>query len=290
MDNELIKSRNVSKCVSAAFKLFNSNINRIATALWLPILVYSLVASAFLTVSFFALGYKVQTAATPWIVYGMMIVLAAAYVWFLATLFNLLNAQGMKCNLVKIVKLVLVYIALTIVFGIFIAAAVFVPNLMGDGVDRSHVLVVVIGVVSVIILFFLVLMLPFSYAFMAYMMEEGSFRKTFFPAYKVGFRHWGFLFVVMFVVGLISIVVSCVLTMPLIILNIVQMLSYRGLAWGDPSGLPSYFPWFFFMTSTILYVLVSIFSVWIYMVIYYAYGSIKRNEIDRNNKKNIQEQ
>lgn len=290
MDIELIKSRNVSKCVSAAFNLFNSNIKRVVTALWLPLLVFSLVASAFLTVSFFVFGFKGETASTLWIVYGMMLVMLASYVWFLSSLFNLLNGQGIKRNLMKMIKVFLAYIALIVVFGIIISAMVVVPNLVGDGVDKSHVLTMVFGLILVFTLLFLVLMLPFTYSFMAYMMEEGSFRKTFFPAYKVGFRHWGFLFVVMFVVGLISIVVSCVLTMPLIILNIVQMLSYRGLAWGDPSGLPSYFPWFFFMTSTILYVLVSIFSVWIYMVIYYAYGSIKRNEIDRNNKKNIQEQ
>lgn len=290
MDHELIKSRNVAKCVSAALALFNGNIRRIVSALWLPILVGAIVMAANMTISFSADRLGRNASVIPYVAPAAIILGLVVYVWLSSALFNLLNAQGLKRNVVKVSKVVLAYLVLVVALGIVLGVAVAAYYFMSGPIDAqqpgaiSMLVVKVIGVVMFFTIILGLLLLPFVYSYFAYMMEEGSFRSTFFPAYKVGLRHWGFLFVVFLVLGLIMFVLSVVLAMPLIILTSAQAISLRGMALGDPSGLPSYFPWLFFVTVTIIYCILYMLLVWENFVIYYVYGSIKRNELDREAK------
>lgn len=290
MDNELIKSRNVAKCVSAALALFNGNIKRIVSALWLPILVGAIVMAANMTISFSADRLGKNVSVIPYVVTVAILMGFVVYVWLSAALFNLLNAQGLKRNIIKVSKVVLTYLALVVVLSIILGVAIVAYYFLSGSIDIKQpgafnmLMLKMMGIIMLFSIILGLLFLPFVYSYFAYMMEEGSFRKTFFPAYKVGLRHWGFLFVVFLVLGLIMFVLSAVLAMPLIILTSSQAISLRGMMWGDPSGLPSYFPWLFFVTIVIVYCILYMLLVWENFVIYYAYGSIKRNELDRKAK------
>jgi heme/copper-type cytochrome/quinol oxidase subunit 2 len=71
-------------------------------------------------------------------------------------------------------------------------------------------------------------------------------------------------------------------TLPLIILSGAQGASLQGtIAFGDPSGMPSYFVWLFFLTTLITSFIMTFVSAWMLFTATYAYGSIEHNKQER---------
>lgn len=295
MEQELYRSRNVAKCVKAAYTLFNSNFKRIFLKLWLPFLVLSLLLAWNIKICI-SLSYMPQKMMEAdnfsLVLYVVFFLLSLiAYVWSFGSVFNLLNVKGVKVNVIKLIKLVvvswLIGLIIAIILGLIIYGMIYYskPPETGQPVADVAIMMKIMAVVGLMILVISLLLIPFYYAFMQYMMEDNKLRKTFFPAIKTGFRHWGFLFVVYFVLILISIIFISVMMMPVIILSVSQTFSMKSIAMGDPSGLPSYFGWLYFITFSIIYFIMLFFLTWSTFVLYYAYGSIRRNEMDRDLQK-----
>lgn len=295
MEQELYRSRNVSKCVKAASTLFNTNFKHIFKKLWLPFLVLSMLLAWNLKIYFQSLAFpygELQPDAFTFVIYGVGGIMSlVAYVWVMANVFNLLNAQGIKANVIKLLKIMVVYLALvvliSIIMGIIVAGLLFYfkPEDTTQGLMNSAVLLKVLAICFLLMVVIILLIIPIYYAFMQFMIEDGKLRSTFFPAVKVGFKHWGFLFVVLFVLGLIMSIFISVMMMPVFILTISQVSSMKSMAMGDPSGLPSYFSWLYFITFVVVYFITMFLVTWGIFVLYYAYGSIKRNEMDRELQK-----
>lgn len=295
MEQELYRSRNVSKCVKAAYTLFNTNFKHIFKKLWLPFLVLSMLLAWNLKIYFQSLAFpygELQPDAFTFVIYGVGGIMSlVAYVWVMANVFNLLNAQGIKANVIKLLKIMVVYLALvvliSIIMGIIVAGLLFYfkPEDTTQGLMNSAVLLKVLAICFLLMVVIVLLIIPIYYAFMQFMIEDGKLRSTFFPAVKTGFKHWGFLFVVLFVLGLIMSIFISVMMMPVFILTISQVSSLKSMAMGDPSGLPTYFSWLYFITFVVVYFITMFLVTWGIFVLYYAYGSIKRNEMDRELQK-----
>lgn len=293
MEQELYRSRNVAKCVKAAYTLFNSNFKRIFLKLWLPFLVLSLLLAWNIKICI-SLSYMPQKMMEAdnfsLVLYVVFFLLSLiAYVWSFGSVFNLLNVKGVKVNVIKLIKLVvvswLIGLIIAVILGLIIYGMIHYSKPPETGQPVAAIMMKIMAVVGLMILVISLLLIPFYYAFMQYMMEDNKLRKTFFPAIKIGFRHWGFLFVVYFVLILISIIFISVMMMPVIILSVSQTFSMKSIAMGDPSGLPSYFGWLYFITFSIIYFIMLFFLTWSTFVLYYAYGSIRRNEMDRDLQK-----
>lgn len=295
MEQELYRSRNVSKCVKAAYTLFNTNFKHIFKKLWLPFLVLSMLLAWNLKIYFQSLAFpygELQPDAFTFVIYGVGGIMSlVVYVWVMANVFNLLNAQGIKANVIKLLKIMVVYLALvvliSIIMGIIVAGLLFYfkPEDTTQGLMNGAVLLKVLTICFLLMVVIILLIIPIYYAFMQFMIEDGKLRSSFFPAVKIGFKHWGFLFVVLFVLGLIMSIFISVMMMPVFILTISQVSSMKSMAMGDPSGLPSYFSWLYFITFVVVYFITMFLVTWGIFVLYYAYGSIKRNEMDRELQK-----
>ena len=205
MEQELYRSRNVSKCVKAAYTLFNTNFKHIFKKLWLPFLVLSMLLAWNLKIYF-------QSLAFP---------------------YSELQPDAFT---------------ISIIMGIIVAGLLFYfkPEDTTQGLMNSAVLLKVLAICFLLMVVIILLIIPIYYAFMQFMIEDGKLRSTFFPAVKTGFKHWGFLFVVLFVLGLIMSIFISVMMMPVFILTISQVSSMKSMAMGDPSGLPAYFSWLYF--------------------------------------------
>ena len=295
MEQELYKSRNVSKCVKAAYTLFNTNFRHIFKKLWLPFLVLSMLMAWNLKIYFQSLVFpfgELQPDPFTFVIYGVGGIMSfVAYVWVLANIFNLLNAQGIKANVIKLLKLMVVYLALVVLIGIIMGIIAtgllyyFKPEDTTQGLMNGAVILKVMAICLLVMVVIMLVIIPIYYAFIQYMIEDGKLRSNFFPAMKVGFKHWGFLFIVLFVLCLILSIFISVMMMPVFILTISQVSSMKSMAMGDPSGLPSYFSWLYFITFAVVYFITMFLYTWGIFVLYYAYGSIKRNEMDRELQK-----
>lgn len=299
MEQELYRSRNVAKCVKAAYTLFNTNFKRIFKELWLPFLVLSLLLAWVLKTSFQTIGLLPGLKTidlTSYVLLGCFSFLSAfVYLWALAHVFHLLNAQGLKANFIKLLKCFVVYLIIFFVIWFcvgfvqgFIKGAInsyysrFLPEQQMD-LNTFLIITTVSSLVGFLLIF--IVIIPVYYGFTQFMIEDNKFRSTFLKSVKVGFKHWGFLFVIFFVIMLISLVFITILAMPIGILTITQVSSFQSMSMGDPSGLPSYFGWLYVITFTIVYFITMFFITWAIFVMYYAYGSIKCNEMDRELQK-----
>lgn len=292
MDKDLYKSRNASKCVKAGYLFLSNNYKRIFKSIWLPALLVAIAGAAYT-------GLMVKSFQDPTTVTrigfigaalqgAFSVLLMVGCVWLLAALYNLLNGEGMRPNVIKSAKLMifelLVTIVVSIVLGLAIVGFIYLSKhteVTTPEAYRSFIIKAVCAALGLIVLLF-VLFLPFVYFIPKYMMEKIKMRKSFFKAYKTGFRNWGFLFLVMFIIGLISLVIMAVMNLPFIILAGAQGASLQGMiSFSDPSGLPSYFVWLFFLTTLITTFLMTFVSAWMLFTVTYAYGSIEHNRQER---------
>lgn len=264
MEQELYKNRSAAACVRAAYQLFTDNFRTIMRRIWLPTL---------------ALATALASAYIPPLRLLCPIVSIVAFVWFYTRLFPLFNGQPQRKNLTKVLKLWFLGMAITFVGGAIggAVAGVFVtvPSL------TPHLPVAIGVLATVAALLALVFSLPLYYFVMKYVMEDVSMRHTLWPSLKTGLRHWGFLFVVMFITTLILGLISIIVLMPMMILNIAQLQSATGVIMGDPAGLPSGFMWLLTITTIVTFFIVVIMEVWLMCVLYYAYGSVEQQERER---------
>ena len=292
MDKDLYKSRNASKCVKAGYLFLSSNYKRIFKSIWLPALLVAIAVAANVSMTVKSFQDPASAASLGFIGAALQgafsVLLMVGSVWLLAALYNLFNAEGLRPNIIKGVKLMilelLITIIVTIIVGLVVVGFVYLSKhteVSSPDDYKSFIIKAGCTAIGLIVLLF-VLSLPFVYFIPKYMMEKIKMRKSFFKAYKTGFRNWGFLFLVVFIIGLISLVIMALTTLPLIILSGAQGASLQGtIAFGDPSGMPSYFVWLFFLTTLITSFIMSFVSAWMLFTATYAYGSIEHNKQER---------
>lgn len=292
MDKDLYKSRNASKCVKAGYLFLSNNYRRIFKSIWIPALLTAIAIAANVSITVRTLQDPMSAVNIGFIsaaLQGAFSVLSmVGCVWLLAALYNLFNEEGMRPNIIKSVKVMifelLVMIVVTVIAGIVIAGVVYMSqqgNVSSPDSYKSFIIKVGGTALGLMVLLY-VLLLPFIYFIPKYMIEKIKMRKTLWKAYKTGFRNWGFLFLVVFIIGLISLVIMAVTNLPFFILTGAQTASLQGtIMFGDPSGMPSYFIWLFFLTMMITAFIMAFVSAWIVFTITYAYGSIEHNRQER---------
>lgn len=261
MEQELYKTRSAAACVRTAYQLFTDNFRRIFRRIWLPAL---------------AMATALATAYIPPLRLLCPVLSIVASIWFYMCLLPLFNGQPQKKNLTKVLKLwflgmTISFIAGAIggaVWGLFISVPALTPHLL----EAFCVLGLLAGIVA------LIFGMPFYFFIMKYIMEDISIRHSLWPSLKTGLRHWGFLFVVMFLATLILSLICIVLFMPMMVLIFAQSQSIAGVIMGDPSGLPSGFIWLLAITVIATFFIMIIMEVWMTCVLYYAYGSIEQQE------------
>lgn len=308
MEQELYKIRSASACIKAAYSLFGSNLKTIFRRLWIPALVFAFIMAA----DVFATSYGAhallehpKSALALGILQNALMVLAViVLVWILASLFTMLNKFTLRRNILQNAKLAILQLAMDLVMVIILAIPIVLAVIYhvrsiqaAQSADPLHAATLpqaqtaqtllsptvlgAIGIVLILGVIFELVLLPIYYFYMKYMMEPIHMRTHLWKSFKTGFRHWGFLFLTFFMMGLLILCLCLVLFMPLGILHTAQSQSLAGILMGDPSGLPSHIYLLQFITSVVTFFIFTFLIVWSVLVIYYAYGSIEQKETER---------
>lgn len=101
-----------------------------------------------------------------------------------------------------------------------------------------------------------------------------------------GFRHWGYLFLTLFMSCLIMSALSLILGIPLYICLYGLISDSLGLISGDPSGLPAAFPAILFFVGTFTGFIFLFVQLWQTYALAYAHGAILTREQRRKEEKN----
>ena len=127
-----------------------------------------------------------------------------------------------------------------------------------------------------------VFLLPLAYTNMRYVLTDGvGYWKDLRERYGIGFRRWGFIFLVVFVTSLLLAVICLFTSLPAIILTIANQTATIGHLVGDPLGMPDYIGWL----AAVVFLLIGFLQAYVLLSflfpIYYMYGSIDAHESNR---------
>ena len=168
-------------------------------------------------------------------------------------------------------------IAIIIVIGIVLVGVILVAGIKITSAP------ITIAVFSILIgIAFLALYLPLFYTTYKYLLTPKSrFVPVLKETYKVGLRHWGSIFLVLLMVGIITQVISSVVILPYNILAIAITKSVMGVALGDPVGMPDYMGWMSFIVFSIAGFVLAYLHLSVIFPFYYLYGSIEKQEEEK---------
>ena len=278
-DSILMKDRSGRACISAGYRLYMSNFRRIFRYSWLAAVIFALSVSVGGTIMILrprlALisGLLILIVEALFASYGFAVLKQhqqTGVISYTPRWFNL-DVHIFVRTLKAWLNLIVIYIVTTaIVVGVALLAFTYLSPYTALG------LACFMGLLAVVFL------LPLAYTNMRYVLTDGvGYWKDLRERYGIGFRRWGFIFLVVFVTSLLLAVICLSTSLPAIILTIANQTATIGHLVGDPLGMPDYIGWL----AAVVFLLIGFLQAYVLLSflfpIYYMYGSIDAHESNR---------
>ena len=278
-DSILMKDRSGRACISAGYRLYMSNFRRIFRYSWLAAVIFALSVSVGGTIMILrprlALisGLLILIVEALFASYGFAVLKQhqqTGVISYTPRWFNL-DVHIFVRTLKAWLNLIVIYIVTTaIVVGVALLAFTYLSPYTALG------LACFMGLLAVVFL------LPLAYTNMRYVLTDGvGYWKDLRERYGIGFRRWGFIFLVVFVTSLLLAVICLFTSLPAIILTIANQTATIGHLVGDPLGMPDYIGWL----AAVVFLLIGFLQAYVLLSflfpIYYMYGSIDAHESNR---------
>ena len=287
--NDFYKTRSYSGCISAAFDLLCSNFATIFRKTWLFAAIYSVICGLYAFIAFPTTNSYGQPSSAKQIVLtfaGTVAITLCAIVVnsrTKASFLTLINGHTAKHNFLKHIK-----VAFTLVAFFFVTSIIALAANMGlthiflthkTSADTAGAILACSTLV--VFLAFAIAALPFAYSMTKYLLHEAKAKEMFGHNYHIGFRRMGFLFTTAIIVVLTMLIINIFMALPAFIATTASQVNNFGLTYGDPSGLPSYFPWLSFVTNAIVAFILTYAMFWVDFVLCYAYGTIEADQAEK---------
>ena len=282
---DFYKARSYSGCVGAAFNLLCNNFATIFKKTWLYAAALSLIFGLYAFVTFPTLTVENGSVDfQPWLIaLAETAVLALCFIAAnsraKAGLLALMTGDGIKTLFRKHLKvsLILTGIGLAVFLAVMGASILTAHCLLTHSVQPETADKAVLCIFAVAGATGLCLYLPFAYSVTRYLLNDSRTKEIFGHHYRTGLRHFGFLFVIAIIIALVLIVAALFSALPAFITTLASSVDRFGVETGDPTGLPSYFPWLSFLTNTVVGFVTTYLFFWIDLTFCYAYGSIQED-------------
>ena len=313
MENEelsLYKSRGYSKCIRDGYRLFSRNFMSIVRHTWLPVLIYSIINGIAVAVlyaggsiqqqgiltnnlSMVRLGSIYLTAAILGYVLSLVVSMIACGRYYSMLCVHSSNDAfpGKKEKLDKslvrsCVRRMWTWMIFSFVISFLLVLLILLPiYTMHNGMtfDPSNWLPVLLSFCLMIVMG--IITLPLLNVFTSFLIDHSKgFLKTLRTTYGKSFRHWGYLFALTLIVGILYCFVLLILNTPNLILFLADNIDAMGVAGGDPSGLPAYFSIYVAVVMIITLLLTFYFIFFLVTIYYYSYGSIEKQEEEKKER------
>ena len=278
-DSILMKDRSGRACISAGYRLYMSNFRRIFRYSWLAAVIFALSVSVGGTImilrprlALFS-GLLILIVEALFASYGFAVLKQhqqTGVISYTPRWFNL-DVHIFVRTLKAWLNLIVIYLVTSaIVVGVALLAFSYLSPYTALG------LACLMGLLAVVFL------LPLAYTNMRYVLTDGvGYWKDLRERYGIGFRRWGFIFLVVFVTSLLLAVICLFTSLPAIILTIANQTATIGHLVGDPLGMPDYIGWL----AGVVFLLIGFLQAYVLLSflfpIYYMYGSIDAHESNR---------
>lgn len=138
----------------------------------------------------------------------------------------------------RTLKAVLVCLAFVLVASLLVGGVGALLLQVGYAAKSPLVTLALLALLSLALC---LVLLPLAYVAMRYVVTGGlRLWPSLAAGFKVGFRHYGYVFAVCLFCAVIGVIASYVLAQPAVILGVASTQAQLGAAMGDPLGMPSY--------------------------------------------------
>ena len=318
-DLTLLKPRSYRRVLAAGFRLYTGNFRRLFKASWQMTLLYALSCGALGTLTAIKIpelslalmqqltamhGIMLETLreyiVTLLSIPALMVVTIATLALASAPILSKLKEHKETGTITtpphwltasphlmgRSLKGVFLTVLVMLIPFVVFAAFVLLAEMMSQQFVVRHWVTTLAAFILysfIVVLFYL----PLYHVLMKYVMEAPcKYWSTLGRNYGVGLRHWGLLFLVFFISGLLVFLISLVVLLPSYILSFANEQAHMGMLMGDPLGMPSHIVPLTFTTTT----LCSFIHFYVGQVMlvhnYYVYGSIETREQEKKSLEN----
>lgn len=313
-DNSLMKARSYRSVLATGFRLYSENFRRLFKASWQMALLYAVVCGCLgvllaIKIPEMTLAIMQQLAALQGLfvdtlqqytltvleIWGLTLLAVITLALASATILNklkehketgaitipphwLTGSPRLMGRTLKgvLLTLLVMLLPLLLFIGLMTLADIMSPNFV-----LNHI-VTTLAAFLVCTLIAAVFFLPLFHVLMKYIMEAPcGYWHTLNDNYGKALRHWGSLFLVFFVSGLLVELTAIVVMMPAYILNFANQAAHKGVLMGDPLGMPSYITTLTFFTCMFCCFVQFYVSQVMLVHNYYIYGSIETQEEEK---------
>lgn len=278
MINDIYKTRSCPACITAALNIYSNNFTKIFRATWLWILAFSMVCglSAFMG--------DIITDSVPAILFQGFTIIAILTVAFVldiciaSNVVAMLNEEKIKSTRIKIIKVKLLEIFVLFLTGLFSAGSIYGVTRIGfiQRLPMTTSAIVITATAIIVLVAAAIVFSPLIYSATKYVLEPGiKLRCVVGKLYCVGGRRLGFLFSILIVIILIGFILYLFLCIPACITFTASNIDKLGMISGDKTGLPPYFAWLNFISSSIMAFITQYMAIWTMLAAFYAYGSVE---------------
>lgn len=287
MNTELYKIRSFSSCISVAYEIYINNIKTILRKTWLPALLFSVSSAIAIILSYYGITF-LQSAPTPihtTIIATLCLTIlfcllsAGSRLWFDTIIIALLGNTSVKSKLPRIIRLTVVMLAIGLTVGITSIAVIFIPAISIMQTESTKTLPVPIIITFIIYIALGIATIPLLYSSMKYIMEtENKLSSIIGNSYRIGWKHWGYIFMLCLLACIILSIVYFIVNLPATISFTAFMANTGSMTLGDASNLPEYFKILTWLASIVSSFILIYAEAWFIIVLYYAYGHIEAKE------------
>lgn len=282
MENEeLYKNRGVGATLRVAYTKFLSEFKPILRHVWKVALLFAVSMAALQVLSLTDFAHNPVILGIVWLA---LLFFAVVYCFLCSRIAMYLNARTWKWNLKRVVKVALLELLIGVLFSVVavLVTLAITKSMSPNGIDPQLFIVTLVAVTLIVVLLACLLYLPISYGGMKYLMEPtAKFKSVVGAYYRVGLRHWGYLFLTHLVLGLVLLIISLVVNFPITIVNFASAIAMQAMAVGDAAELPGGFLWIVGLVSVITFFASAFITVFSWFVQYFIYGSIEQREKER---------
>lgn len=275
-----LKKRTLLGCLDASFDLFGKNIFKITRQVGSWMLAFAITSALLLTANDIHMDNSV---------YSLTLSILGCCALFLldvkikATFLSLLTCIKSRNLFKRILRTGLCGVC-TMTLCCILFAVVNYSCTRNDAQalhpqnDNSFAIILVVNILLTVVLF--LVMLPFAYSCTKYILADGArLNDVFGKDYLFGAKKIGFLIVLNVIIVLIMIAAMVLLAFPSVIILTAKRIDMYGVAFGDASGIPSFFGLLHFVSSVVMSLIMQYVSLWLLLILCYAYGSLESRNV-----------
>lgn len=295
----LFRTRSTRAIIADGFRLYTNNFRRLFRAAWPVAVIYAL---AMALMSSYAISRVIpligasqildpeaaraqlmSTATTA----GLTVVLFAVCATLLASCGFSALLEHSQTDEISMPKKWYGHISLP-VFGrlaVVIVCLMVLTGIVGVALSAIFALAARTGLTTAIVgagivtAGCIVLLIPFCYTVYHTMLDKK--RLLPFGGYLTGISHFGTLFVTLLLTGIVTMLLTLIAQLPANILYAANIQSQIGMLGGDEAGMPQGVSWLNFVVFTLGGFIQAFVHLLTLFPFYYAYGSIRQQETER---------